>query len=33
VIPDDTPHYLTAIALLPDHVVVHGRGDYVIDVR
>jgi hypothetical protein len=33
VVPDDTPHYLTAIALLPDHVVVHGRGDYVIDVR
>jgi len=33
VIPDDTPHYLAAIAALPDHVVVHGRGDYVIDVR
>jgi hypothetical protein len=33
VIPDDTPHYLTAVALLPDHVVVRGKGDYVIDVR
>jgi len=33
VIPDDTPHYLTAIAMLPDQVVVHGKGDYVIDVR
>ena len=33
VIPDDTPHYLTAIAMLPDHIVVHGKGDYVIDVR
>lgn len=33
VIPDDTPHYLTAIALLPDRVVVRGKGDYVVDVR
>jgi hypothetical protein len=33
VFPDDTPHYLTAIAILPDQVVVHGKGDYVIDVR
>jgi hypothetical protein len=33
VIPDDTPHYLTAIAMLPDQTVVHGKGDYVIDVR
>jgi len=33
VIPDDTPHYLTAIALLPDQVVVHGKADTVIDVR
>lgn len=33
VIPDDTPHYLTAIAILPDQIIVHGKGDYVIDVR
>jgi len=33
VIPDDTPHYLAAVAMLPGRVIVHGKGDYVIDVR
>jgi hypothetical protein len=33
VIPDDVPHYLTAVALLPEHKVVRGRGEYVLDVR
>jgi hypothetical protein len=33
VVPDDVPHYLTAVALLPEHRVVRGRGEYVLDVR
>jgi hypothetical protein len=33
VVPDDVPHYLTAVALLPDHRVVRGRGEFVLDVR
>ena len=33
VVPDDVPHYLTAVALLPEYHVVRGRGEYVLDVR
>lgn len=33
VVPDDTPHYLTAVALLPKQRVVHGPAQYVLDLR
>lgn len=33
VVPDDVPHYLAAIAMMPDQVIVHGKADYIVHIR